>query len=69
MRLVNVLQDLGFEPWGEAEIEHGRVGLIQLIVQFLRLLAELLRVTGHITDDNGIEDRAQRAKNESGGKL
>ena len=32
MGLVNVRQDLRFEPWGEVEIEHGRVSQIQLIV-------------------------------------
>ena len=69
MGLVNVRQDLSFELRGEAEIEHGCVSLIQLFVQFFCFIAELIRVTGHIADNDGIEDRADGAEDEAGEEL
>jgi len=65
MRLVDVLSDLSLKgPW-KVQIEHGSVRQIELFIELSSLFGQLLHVTSHVSNDNGIEDRAQGAKNEA----
>lgn len=64
VRLVNVLGDLFLEVSGKIKVKHGRVGQVQLLRELGRLLVELLDVTRHVTDDQRIDNRAERAEQE-----
>ena len=58
MRLLDVRGDLEFQVGRKVKIDHGCVGLVHLVSQFFSLSAKILHITGHVTDDNGIENGA-----------
>ena len=62
VRLVNVRRDSMLQAAGQIQVQHRGVGQVELLSQFLRLLVQLFHVAGHVTNDDGIEDCAQRAQ-------
>ena len=69
MCLVDIRRNLCFQRSSQFQIEHRCVRLVEFFRKFGRFPVQIAGVTSHVTDDNGIEDRAERAKNEGGGKL
>ena len=69
MSLVNVGRDLCFQRSSKFQIEHRSVRQVEFIRKFSWFSVKIWRVAGHVTDDNGIKNCAQRAKNKSRGKL
>ncbi len=57
--LVDVLRNLSFQAPRQVEVEHSRISQVEFFVKLGRFLAQLLHITGHITNDNGIKDCAK----------
>ncbi len=57
--LVDVLRNLSFQASRQVKVEHSRIGQVEFFVELSRFLAQLLHITGHVTNNNGIEDCAQ----------
>ena len=69
MSLVNIGRDICFQRSSKFQIEHRCVRQVEFVGKFGWFSVKIWRVAGHVTDDDGIEDCAQGAKNEGGGKL
>ena len=58
MGLVNVVQDLPLEWSRQLQIQHCRIGQIDLLRQLLGSTLKLINILGHVTNNHGIYDGA-----------
>ena len=58
MGLVNVVQDLPLEWSRQLQIQHCRIGQIDLLRQLLGSTLKLINILGHVTNNHGINDGA-----------
>ena len=62
MSLIQVLGDLGLEFLRQIQVKHGCVGQIKFLGQFGRLSIQFFHIASHVTDDEGVENRAKGAQ-------
>ena len=64
VRVVDVLADLGPNVTRQIQVDHGRIGQVNFGGELGRFFVELVHVSGHVTDDNGVDDGADRLEQE-----
>ena len=54
--MIDILRNLLPETAGKLQVEHRGIGTIQSVGQRSRLPAQILHVTCHVTDDDGVDN-------------
>ena len=58
MSLIDIGCDLSFQWSGQLQVEHCCIRQVKFLSKLDRLPIKFLGVTGHVTDNNGVKDRA-----------